>query len=206
MSRRVTLAAGLSLCLLGAAIALAAGISDRHSAPRKSEFAGPLMPANLPAADFTLRDQDGRSLKLSTTRGHVVVITFLHSQCHSTCPVTVQTIRGGLADIGADRRDIDVFAVTVDPEEDTPAHVRAFLRAQHAGGFLRYLTGPRTTVRRVWKNYGIGPQGPGGEDHTAFVLLVDRTGILRIGYPSHEMTPEDLANDLRLLLDEPVSR
>jgi Uncharacterized protein SCO1/SenC/PrrC, involved in biogenesis of respiratory and photosynthetic systems len=202
----VTLAAGLSLCLIGAAIAVAAAISDRRPAPKQAEFAGPLMPANLPAADFTLSDQDGRPLKLSTTRGRVVVLTFLHSRCHSTCPVTVQTIRGALDDIGADRRDVDVIAVTVDPEEDTPAHVRAFLRDQRAGGFLRYLTGPRAAVRRVWKSYGIGPQGPGGEDHTAFVLLVDRTGILRIGYPSHQMTPEDLANDLRLLLDEPVSR
>lgn len=202
MSHRLTLAAGLSLCLLGAAIAVAAALSDRNPAPKQAEFAGPLMPANLPAADFTLRDQDGRSLTLSTTRGHVVVITFLHSQCHSTCPVSVQTIRGALDDIGADRRDIEVFAVTVDPEEDTPAHVRAFLRDQHAGRFLRYLTGPRATVRRVWKRYGIGPQGPGGEAHTAFVLLVDRMGLLRIGYPAHQMTPEDLANDLRLLLDE----
>jgi protein SCO1/2 len=196
------LAAGVSLCLLGAAIAVAVALSEEDPASRAATFAGPLMPKNLPAADFTLHDQDGRPVTLSDTRGRVVVLTFLHSLCHSTCPVSVQTIRGALDDIGSARRAVDVLAVTVDPAEDTPAHVRAFLRAQHAAGILRYLTGPRPVVRRVWKRYGIGPQGGGREDHTAFVLLIDRKGILRIGFPSHEMTPEDLANDLRLLVAE----
>ena len=52
----------------------------------------------------------------------------------------------------------------------------------------------------MWKRYGIGPQGPGREDHTAFVLLIDRKGFLRVGFPAHQMTPEDLTTDLRLLL------
>jgi protein SCO1/2 len=160
------------------------------------------MPPNLPAADFTLADQDGRPVRLASTRGRVVVITFLHSACHSTCPVSVQTIRGALDDIGAPRRDVDVFAISVDPREDTRASVRRFVRTQHAERFLRYLTGTRPQLRPVWKKYGIRPQGPEGEDHTAFVLLVDRGGILRIGFPSHQMTPEDLANDLKLLLAE----
>ncbi|MDX6664015.1 MAG: hypothetical protein QOG68_221, partial [Solirubrobacteraceae bacterium] len=119
--------------------------------------------------------------------------------CRSTCPVSVQTIRGALDDLGAARRDVDVLAVSVDPREDTRASVRRFVAAQHAGGFLRYLSAPRTVLARVWKSYGIAPQHS-GEDHTAFVLLIDRRGLQRIGFPSHEMTPEDLLHDLRLLL------
>ena len=57
------------------------------------------------------------------------------------------------------------------PHEDTPASIRRFVAVQHAGSFLRYLTGPRRALARVWKRYGIRPQGPGGEDHSAFVLL-----------------------------------
>jgi protein SCO1/2 len=192
----------VSLCVLGAAVALATVLSDGSDKPHQAAFAGPLMPRNLPAADFTLADQRGRTVRLAATRGRVVVLTFLHSRCHSTCPVTVQTIRGALDDLGRARDGIDVLAVSVAPAEDTPASVRRFVSVQHAGGFLRYLRGTRAQLAPVWKAYAMRPQGPSGEDHSAFVLLVDRRGLLRVGWPSHQVTPEQLAHDLRLLLAE----
>ena len=202
MRARGTLLAGLVLCLMGTAIALATALSGPGHRRVPQTLIGPRMPAHLRAADFVLHDQDGRPLRMAATRGRVVVMTFLHSECHSTCPVTAQTIRGALDDIGARRRDVDALAITVAPHEDTRRHVRTFLRSQHVG-FLHYLTGPLPAVRRVWKRYGIHPLTQ-GEDHTAFVFLIDRRGILRVGYPSHEMTPEDLAHDLRLLVAEKI--
>jgi protein SCO1/2 len=197
--RRATLAAGLALCVAGVAIALVAALSGGGAAARSTTLDGPLMPAHFRAADFTLHDQDGRRLTLATSRGRVVVMTFLHSLCHSTCPVTAQTIRGALDDIGQARRGVDVFAITVAPREDSRRHVRRFLRMQHVAGWLHYLTGPLRGIHEVWKRYGIHPL-TSGEDHTAFVFLIDRRGVMRVGYPSHEMTSEDLAHDLRILL------
>jgi len=202
VNSRLLLACGVALCLLGGAIALVVGLSGDDAKRADEAFAGPSMPRNLRAADFTLTDQSGRRVRLADTRGRVVVLTFLHSRCHSTCPVTVQTIRGALDDIGAQRRGVDVLAVSVAPAEDTPASVRRFVTVQHAGGFLRYLVGTRAELAPVWKAYAMKPQGPGGEDHSAFVLLIDRRGLLRIGWPAHQATPEDLAHDLRLLLAE----
>jgi protein SCO1/2 len=201
MRARGTLLAGVVLCLAGAGIAVATALSGHRphrSAPRT--LIGPRMPAHLRAADFVLHDQDGTPLRMSSTRGRVVVMTFLHSECHSTCPVTAQTIRGALNDIGGRRRDVDALAITVAPKQDTARHVRSFLRVQHVG-FLHYLTGPTRAVRAVWKRYGIHPLTH-GEDHTAFVFLIDRRGIVRVGYPSHEMTPEELAHDMRVLVAE----
>ena len=202
MRARGLLLAGVLLCLAGAGIAVATALSGRHRASRPATLIGPRMPAGLRAADFTLRDQAGRDLRLRSTRGRVVVLTFLHSECHSTCPVTAQTIRGALDELGAQRRSVAALAVSVAPREDTPRHVRRFLRVQHVG-FLRYLTGSERTLRTVWRRYGIHPLTR-GEDHTAFVLLVDRRGVLRVGYPAHEMTSEDLAHDLRVLVSEPA--
>jgi protein SCO1/2 len=206
---RLLVACGLALVALGAAIGVVAAVSD-HSDPARpaAQFVGPRMPSGLRAFDFTLRDQHGRRFSLDSTRGKVVALTFIHSNCTSTCPVTLQTIRGALDDLedmGVDRREVDVLALTVDPEADTRRSVRRFLTTQHASDFVRYLTASRARMRPIWKRYGIAPQGKGQEDHTAFVLLVDRRGILRIGFPSHEMTPEDLANDLHLLLAEKAS-
>jgi protein SCO1/2 len=201
MRARITLLAGVALCLSGAAIALATALTGHHAHHAQATLIGPRMPAHLRAVDFVLHDQNGRPVRLADTRGRVVVMTFLHSECHSTCPVTAQTIRGALDDIGAQRRDVDALAITVAPRQDTRRHVDTFLHGQHVASFLRYLTGPVPAVRAVWKRYGIHPLTH-GEDHTAFVFLIDRRGIMRVGYPSHEMTPEDLAHDLRVLVAE----
>lgn len=202
MRRRTTLLAGLLLCLLGAGIAAVTALSDDGpSGPRPlGGLLGPRMPARFAAGTFTLHDQRGRPFSMAATRGRVVVMTFLHSQCHSTCIVTAQTIRGALDDIGAARRQVDAVALSVAPREDTDKHVGSFLRVQHAG-FLHYLTGPVPALRAAWKRYGVHPLTE-GEDHTAFVFLIDRRGTIRVGYPSTGVTSEDLAHDLRVLLAE----
>jgi protein SCO1 len=202
--RRTPLLAGLILCLAGIALAAVTAASGRRDAPRApTTLIGPRMPAHFAAGDFTLRDERGRTLALHSTRGRVVVMTFLHSQCHSTCVVTAQTIRGALDDLGAGRRGVESLALSVAPHEDTPRHVRAFLRVQHAG-FLHYLTGPLPALKAAWKRYGVHPL-TSGEDHTAFVFLIDRRGTIRVGFPSTGMTSEDLAHDLRVLLAEGVA-
>jgi protein SCO1 len=201
MKTRVALIAGVLACAAGSVVMLdlaLAGSDGRHARPA---LVGPLMPPGMHAVDFRLHDQAGRATSLAPLRGRVVVIAFLHSLCHSTCPITVQTIRGALDDLGPARRDVEVLGISVAPREDTPRHVRRFVAMQRARRFLHYLTGTPAALRAVWHAYGIHPLTH-GEDHTAFVLLIDRRGVVRIGYPVHEMTPEDLTNDLRVLTTE----
>jgi protein SCO1/2 len=50
----------------------------------------------------------------------------------------------------------------------------------------------------VWKGYGIAPQ-KGELDHSAYVVVVDRRGMQRVGFPHAKLTPEGLAGDLRRL-------
>jgi protein SCO1/2 len=194
---------GLLIALGAALAAVTAATDDGGTAKAADDFVGFRMPQNAVAHDFTLRDQDGRPFRLSRdTAGRVVAMTFIHSRCTSTCPVTLQTIRGALDELGPGRGDVDVLAVSVDPEADTPRSVNRFLRAQHVDGVVRYLTGSRAQLRPVWKQYGIRPQGTGQEDHSAYLLLRDREGLLRIGSPAHQLTPEDVEHDLRLLVAE----
>lgn len=202
MSTRVLLACGLALIGLGAALGAVAAVSGSGGSSAPLAFAGPTMPPNFVAPEFALTDQHGRRFAMSEARGRVVAMTFIHSRCTSTCPVTLQTIRGAVDDLGPEGGQIEVVVVTVDPEADTPASVRRFLRRQRVGEMVRYLTGPRERMRPIWRDYGIRPQGDDQEDHTAFVLLVDRRGVVRVGFPSHQMTPKDLANDLGILLSE----
>jgi protein SCO1/2 len=119
----------------------------------------------------------------------------MYSTCRDTCPLTAQQIRGALDDLP---RPVPVLAVSVDPSADTAFHVRRFLLAQELLGRMRYLVGTRAQLAAVWRQFGIAPQ-TATASHTASVVIVDRRGRQRIGFPTSELTPEGLAHDLRLL-------
>lgn len=202
MSHRILLFCGVALVALGASLGAVAAISDVDDTGPPPELIGYRMPEGFRAPAFTLSDQEGHDFSLGSTRGRVVAMTFVYSRCTSACPITLQTIRGALDDLESSRDEVDVLAITVDPEADTPRSVQRFLREQRVGDFVRYLTGPRARMRPIWKAYGIQPQGKGQEDHSAFVLLVDRRGFLRVGAPAQTLTVDELANDLQVLTDE----
>ena len=201
MNARIRLALVVAAML---ALAAAAGVtvfarSGEGTGPDAGTgFAGSLRPA-VPPQDFRLRDQDGESVSLRSFRGRVVVLTFLYTTCRDTCPLTATQIRGALDDLD---RDVPALAVSVDPANDTPERARRFLFRRGLGeDRMRFLLGSREQLGPVWQAYGIRPQGAEFE-HSAYVLLVDKRGRQRIGFPVAQLTPEGLAHDIRRLQAE----
>jgi protein SCO1/2 len=161
-------------------------------------FAGALRP-KIPPQDFHLRDQDGKAVSLRQFRGRVVVLTFMYTTCKDTCPLTATQIRGALDDLD---HDVPALAVSVDPVNDTPARAKQFLFQRGlSDDRMRFLLGNRAQLRPIWKAYGIRPQAAAFE-HSAYVLLIDRHGRQRIGFPVQQLVPEDLAHDIRRLQAE----
>jgi protein SCO1/2 len=160
-----------------------------------SPFAGALLPPGVRAPNFTLRDQDGRRVSMSDYRGKNVIVTFLYSHCRTECPVQAQQIKGALDDLG---HDVPALAVSVDPPGDKPPSVKRFNSEQGVSGRLRWVLGGVGQLRRLWKGFAIVPQSD-RQEHMARIVLVDRHGIQRIGFPASQTTPERLAHDLRLL-------
>jgi protein SCO1/2 len=190
----------VALVLVGAlalgAIVLAATRRDEvEPVAAGNEFAGAKMPEGLFAPDFELRNQDGEHVSMRALRGQPVIVTFLYTHCQDTCPITAQTIRGALDDLG---RDVPALAIAVDPPNDTPRSARKFLAEQRATGRIDFVLGSRAELRPLWNGFGIQPQRV-TEEHSARITLVDPRGIQRVGYPASHATPERLAHDLRLL-------
>ncbi len=163
-----------------------------------SEFAGPTLPPGLRAANFSLRDQHGRLVSLRGLRGHVVVLTFIHSKCKDTCPLMVEQIKGALNLLGGGAAAVPAVGISVAPAEDTASSRQAFLRTHAMDARLRFLNGPMAAMRAVWHAYAIEPVA-GPIDHSTFVLLIDRRGIERVGFAADQLRPEDLAHDIRAL-------
>jgi protein SCO1/2 len=177
--------------------------------PATSGFQGAALPANVRAHKFTLTDQTGRPVSLSSYRGQVVVIAFVYSTCGSTCIVIAQQIRGALDELS---RPVPVLLVSVDPDADTPARVRRFLAQVSLTGRAHYLTGSLKQLRPVWSAYGIDPASIASASASARnaqiesstgVLLIDGRGFERVLFAVEQLTPEALAHDIRRLQSQP---
>ena len=158
-------------------------------------WAGAIRPPGLRVPEFALRDQDGMLVTAASLRGKPVVYAFVYSTCRDTCPAQVQTIRGALDDLG---HDLPVVGVSVDPATDTRRLASAFLLEQQMTGRMEFLLGTRAQLAPVWKAFGIRPQESRLE-HSAHVVLADRRGLQRIGFPFDHLTEEGLAHDLARL-------
>jgi protein SCO1/2 len=160
-------------------------------------YDGALLPDNLRPRDFTLTDQDGRRVSLSDFRGKVTILTFLYTSSKTTAPLIAQQVRGALDELPA---GTPAIAISLDPAGDTPARVRAFLRAASLTGRMEYLTGTPAQLRPVWRAYSAPPASSAvAYERRAFVLLLDRQGAPRVEFPVEELTPEALAHDVRKL-------
>lgn len=199
----------LQKALLGVLVALLAAlvavfVVERANLPTVArpsadvtEFDGNTLP-HVRAANFTLTNQNGKPVTLSHDRGHVVVITWIHSLCKDNCPFMVEQIKGALNLLPHRGRGVDVIGISVEPGEDTVAHRRWFLAQHEMTHRMQYVNGPLKTMRRVWKSYGIAPVTP-KSDHSAFVFVISKTGIEQIGFPSVQLTSGALAHDIRVL-------
>jgi protein SCO1 len=185
----------VAVLALGGVVLAAGGGDDDEPVAAANQFAGATMPKETPAPDFELHDEQGDSISMRSLRGSPAVITFLYSHCEDTCPVTAQTIRGALDELG---HDVPALAISVDPPNDTPASARKFLAQQRTSGRIRFVLGSRAQLRPLWKGFFITPQRI-KQEHMARITLVDARGYQRVGYPIAQATPERIAHDLRLL-------
>src|SRR5207249_896512 len=148
---RVVLALSL-VCVfaLGAVVLAAGGKDEQSSETATSAFAGALMPKGVKAPDFDLRNEYGKRVSMRSLRGRPVVVSFLYTTCHNTCPAQAQTVRGALDDLG---HDVPAIAIAVDPPRDTPARARAFLSREHVLRRIDFLLGTRAQLQPVWRGF-----------------------------------------------------
>jgi cytochrome oxidase Cu insertion factor (SCO1/SenC/PrrC family) len=193
---------GVFVALLAAiAVVLVIDRADDTPTARRAadvtEFQGNTLP-NVRAANFTLTSQNGKRVTLSHDRGHVVVLTWIHSLCKDDCPFMVEQIKGALNLLPDRGRGVDVIGVSVDPRQDTVHNRRWFLADHEMTGRMQYVSGPLKVMRRVWKDYAIQPVSPKA-DHSAFVFVISKSGYEKIGFPSVQLTSGALAHDIRVL-------
>src|SRR6266436_6333981 len=108
------------------------------------------------APDFTLTDQFGHSVTLSSLRGHEVVLAFIDSRCKTLCPLTAQIMydaKVALGDSAASR--VELVAVNANPTATSVAAVQAW-SINH--GMLHqwvFVTGTAQQLESVYQLYNV---------------------------------------------------
>ena len=154
------------------------------------DFPGPLPAAadatwaagTRPAPDFTLPNQDGHPVALSSLRGRVVLLTFLDSRCKQLCRIEGPML-GHLQRALPEAERPVIVAVSVNPE-DTAVSVRA--AARDWGWWpndWHWLMGKPGQLADVWTAYGVDvQQTPDDLLHSGALYVIDRAGDERAGY------------------------
>ena len=146
-----------------------------------------------PAPAFTLHDHRGAAVSLADQQGKVVLLTFLDPLCTDNCLILAQEIAAAFDQLGSDAQDVVVLAININPGEQSPAAMQAFLQRQglDESPAWNFLSGEWETVTEVVGAYYVsaGEPKPGktGEVlHQDVVFLIDRDGELRvlITYPT----------------------
>jgi protein SCO1/2 len=93
--------------------------------------------------DVVLVRSDGKrvSLPKELDDGRPVVLNFIFTTCPGICPIMSHTFSLLQDKLGPDRERVHMVSISIDPEQDTPARLRAYAKQFSAGPQWQHYTG-----------------------------------------------------------------
>lgn len=195
MNRRrigILLAAGAWLALAGC------------SKPAAPSFHGVDITGAEYARVLNLPDADGKPRSLADFKGKAAMVFFGYTQCPDVCPTTLAELAAAKKLLGPLGDRVQGVFVTLDPERDTPAVLKAYM-ASFDPSFIA-LRGTPDAIKQAAKEFKIFYEKVPGQtdtsytfDHTAGAYLFDPQGRVRV-FTHYGAGPQILADDLKVLL------
>jgi protein SCO1/2 len=130
--------------------------------------------------EFTLLDQEGRTVSIGRFRGRQVVMNFIYVRCPigTMCPAaTLRMMALQRAARAAGVTDLELISVSFDPE-DTPGVLKEYAAARQIDTEnFSFLTGPPAAVDSLLRQMGVLRELEGGTyKHTLATLLIGTDG------------------------------
>ena len=132
------------------------------------------------APGFTLTDQSGQPVSLSSYRGKVVLLTFADPECTAACALTTSALLDAKTMLGAAGSQVQLLAVDANPTATTTADVRSYSQFHGMLSQWRFLTGTRAELRSAWAAYSLGGVtiSQSQADHAPPVFVISPGGTL----------------------------
>jgi cytochrome oxidase Cu insertion factor (SCO1/SenC/PrrC family) len=152
----------------------------------------------LPA--LVLTDQNNRPISLASLRGKPVLFDFIYTTCPGPCLVLTARMKAVADQLGpALGSKAWLVSVTVDPEHDDAAALRAYAKQQGADrpGWV-FLTGPPARIDQLMAQFNLRRQheADGSVDHVLEFFLVGADGHPLLQYLASETNPAKIAGDV----------
>jgi protein SCO1 len=101
---------------------------------------------DLPLPSFEMTDQRGQAFTSDSMKGNVHVVDFVFTSCPSVCPSLTRKM-AALVDRTEAEPKIRFVSISVDPDNDTPERMRAFLdRYGKDSPRWSFVTGPSSDM------------------------------------------------------------
>ena len=156
-------------------VAFAAGLGASPPATPS----GTPVPVEIDASELVLTDQHGRRTSLAEFQGRPALLTFAFGHCTTVCPTIIHDLNS--ARVAANRPDVPLLVISLDPWRDTPARLPALASAWDLGPEDRVLSGSVEEVERTLDALGVGRRRDGRTgniDHAGMVMALDDRGII----------------------------
>ena len=187
-------------------LAVAMGYSMWQASVRRDVEQLPVIRA---VPEFSLTDQDGRTVTKDDLRGKIWIADFIFTQCAGPCPLmTARMLEMQKALVKTP--DVKLVSVTVDPENDTPEVLKAYAEANFADPERwKFLTGDKAVIEKlVTEGFMQHLSEEDGEPvHGTMFLIVDGNGMVRSArmLEDPELIPKVLMDTGNLLREQGVA-
>ena len=102
--------------------------------------------------------QDGKKVHFydDLIKGKIVAIDLIYTTCHYSCPLETARLAQVQKKLG-DRvgKDIFFYSISIDPENDTPEALKAYMEKFHIGPGWTFLTGKKEDIIFLGRRLGL---------------------------------------------------
>ncbi len=197
-----------AICVASAAfiaMVFALSASAENSKPASSALTASGIGRTAPArVDYlppvNLIDQNGKAVSLSSFKGKPVLIGFIHTSCKGVCEMMTAKMKQVAQSLGTQfNSSVTMVSVTTDPDEDNPAQLLKYAKAQgvDAEGYS-FLTGKTQQIDRLLTLYDVPDEGPDeATTHVLDLFLISPDGAGMRKYNGISVSSQALASDIR---------
>lgn len=154
--------------------------------------------------DYTLKDRDGRTVRLASYRGKPLLVNFIYTGCFQICPTTTRTLQKAVSvardALGGNR--FNVVSIGFNQPTDSPQALKSFA-AQYGINMPNwdFLSPPAAIVPNLARDFGfLYVATAAGFDHLLQVSVVDAEGRIYRQIYGENYSADYLTEPLRQLI------
>ena len=145
-----------------------------------------------------------KSVTDQSFRGKAMLVYFGYTHCPDACPTALQDMAAAVDKLSpAERAQVQIVFITVDPARDTPAVMKSYASAFSPE--VEGLTGSPGAIAQAAREYRVyyaRHDEKGGDysmDHSSIIYLMDKQGQF-VSVFTQDTTPDEMASDLRKVI------